>query len=253
MTDPDRLYWDEHVRAGIEAREQRDGAQWTLGDLALSVETSYGEKSLEKYAAEVGVEYDTLVQYRWVASQLGNLTRVRNLSFSHHREVAALDDPKPWLEMAASGKWSVARLRQEIADTQREAEHLAQQETRRNVEASGFTGREAEREYARRLDERSETPIYQVAQAAVELREVMAAQNEVIREINAAYPDYDPAADSERIATLFKLFNALDGLFELDDPEGMAAAIPDYQHYRIEKMPHAIDWLTRFWNAWEQR
>jgi len=125
VADPDRIYWDDHVRQGREARERRDGAQWTLGDLAASVETTYGDASIQKYAEEVGIPYDTLRRYRDVARRFPESARHRALSFGHHQSVASLDDPAPWLRMAAHGGWSVSRLREEIERTRREAEELA--------------------------------------------------------------------------------------------------------------------------------
>ena len=41
--------------------------QWTLGDLALEVETIHGEHTLERYAEEIGVEYSALREYRLVS------------------------------------------------------------------------------------------------------------------------------------------------------------------------------------------
>lgn len=130
VADPDRIYWDDHVRQGREAREQRDGAQWMLGDLAASVETTYGEQSLQRYAEEIGVGYDTLRRYRAVARAFPKDRRRSDLSYTHHAEVAALDDPAPWLQMAAAGGWSVSRLRSEIEATRREAEELAREEAK---------------------------------------------------------------------------------------------------------------------------
>lgn len=114
-TDPDRLYWEDFVQAAVEAREQRDSAQWRLGDLAAQVVTVYGQGDLQRYATAVGVEYETLKQYRTVANAFSEIgTRVPNLTWTHHREAAALDDPAPLLADAAANNWSVARLRKEM-------------------------------------------------------------------------------------------------------------------------------------------
>lgn len=106
--------WETLVNDGIEARKQADDAAWRLGDLALQVETHYGEGDLEKYAERIAVQYVALRQYRYVSKQFKNDTRVTNLSWSHHREVAALDDRYDRLADAASDGWSVKRLRDEV-------------------------------------------------------------------------------------------------------------------------------------------
>ena len=51
----------------------RSGAR---GDLAAAVETKYGEVRLQEYAADVGVAYGTMLNYRWVAARVpgGNLS-----------------------------------------------------------------------------------------------------------------------------------------------------------------------------------
>ena len=253
--DPDRLYWDEHVREGIEARQQRDGAQWRLGDLAASVETTYGEQSLQKYAEEIGVEFNTLREYRRVANEFGNATRVANLSWTHHREVAALDDPEPWLRMAAHEGWSVARLRQEIEATRREAYEATSQAIRHDVREGGYSGRPAEREYARRMDREHGTTLHQAAQEAVEYSEALREEAEWRREVAPVLEaaGFSTEEMSARVARTFPLFNALEAIAGLPDPAAIASEIPEYQEYRIEAVPGAIDWLQRFMAAWRAR
>jgi len=59
-----------------------------------------------------------LENYEWVARAIKSSTRVEDLSWTHHREVAALPDDKQryWLEQAATHKWSVATLRQKMSE-----------------------------------------------------------------------------------------------------------------------------------------
>jgi hypothetical protein len=56
------------VAAGQMAARAEQAAQWVLGDLACHLETHYSAHSLRKYAAEIGVEYETLKDYRRVAA-----------------------------------------------------------------------------------------------------------------------------------------------------------------------------------------
>jgi diguanylate cyclase (GGDEF)-like protein len=63
--------WEQLVEAGsrvVGACELAVTAfQWELGDLYGEVATAYGADSAERYAAEVGVEYEALLHYRNVA------------------------------------------------------------------------------------------------------------------------------------------------------------------------------------------
>jgi hypothetical protein len=104
--------WTELVEKGIAAREQHDAAQWELGRLADAVETHYGDHDLQRYAIEIGVGYRSLLRYRDVhrAYAEGSATRVADLSWSHHRAVAKLEDREEWLRKAKAEEWSVARL-----------------------------------------------------------------------------------------------------------------------------------------------
>lgn len=96
----ERADWETLIFEGLEARHLKDKAQWKLGDLALQVEVSYGDKSLQEYANKVGVSYASLKVYRWVASQYQKVTRVTNLSWAHHRAVASRPDRLELLLMA---------------------------------------------------------------------------------------------------------------------------------------------------------
>jgi hypothetical protein len=111
------IEWEEAILAGIEARQQKDGAQWRLGDLALQVETSYREHTLENYAAEIGVDYNSLREYRRVAQAYENARRLANLSWSHHQVASGWSTPQWWLEQALKNKWSVNRMEAEHVST----------------------------------------------------------------------------------------------------------------------------------------
>ena len=72
--------WDDFVRLGIEAIQLRDKSNWTLGDLALDVETKYGAHSLKRYAEEINFSPESLKVYRWVASRYEKDNRFDGLS-----------------------------------------------------------------------------------------------------------------------------------------------------------------------------
>lgn len=104
--------WPLLVEEGIAARDRKDGAQWWLGDLALKVDTteSYGERRLERYASEIGVEYESLKSYRRVAAAYEEGARAPHLSYRHHHELAAREDRLTWLARAAENQWSTRQM-----------------------------------------------------------------------------------------------------------------------------------------------
>ena len=91
------------------------GVQWWLGDALNYGERAYGEMYAQAIEA-TGFEYQRLANYKWVSSKIEFSTRVENLSWTHHREVADLspDEQAKWLELATTEKWSSATLRVKI-------------------------------------------------------------------------------------------------------------------------------------------
>lgn len=83
------LDWEGLVNEGIEARKMGDAANWRLGDLAGGVETHYGDCDLQKYSNRIGVAYESLRDYQRVSKRF--VERSTNLTWSHHRVVAAQD------------------------------------------------------------------------------------------------------------------------------------------------------------------
>jgi hypothetical protein len=81
------LDWDDLVRLGTAVISLRN---WVLGDLACAVETRYGENNLGRYAAEIGVEYKTLLNYRTLAAQpdRAELTQ-RQMTAAEAREIVS--------------------------------------------------------------------------------------------------------------------------------------------------------------------
>ena len=71
---------------------------------AVAADAGYSEAKLEKYAARISERFGTLQSYRTVAARFEKSTRVENLTWSHHREVASLDDAERWLKRAAREK-----------------------------------------------------------------------------------------------------------------------------------------------------
>jgi hypothetical protein len=78
--------------------------QWTLGDLAIQVselKKVYGEKTLERYAEDIGVEFSTLQGYRWTAAAWPEKLGRPNFSVGHalakHPDRVALVKADPYM------------------------------------------------------------------------------------------------------------------------------------------------------------
>lgn len=89
--------------------------QWLLGDWLAYGETRWGETAAH-IAEAVGLDVNTLYSYASVCRNVQFLIRIKNLSFSHHRLVAALppDSQRHWLELADEHDWSVATMKSHI-------------------------------------------------------------------------------------------------------------------------------------------
>lgn len=88
--------WEQLVEVGTRAVGACERAvtafQWELGDLDCEVETAYGADSVERYAAEVAVEYEALLNYGRVAKAYPRDERSPYLSWSGHQVLAAQAD-----------------------------------------------------------------------------------------------------------------------------------------------------------------
>lgn len=103
--------WQELV-AGL--RQQERSIMWWLGDALRFGERKYGEMYAQAVDA-TGYSVDTLRGAKYVAEQYPETVRRRTvLSFSHHREAAALDDRHEVLERAEKEGWSKNDLREHI-------------------------------------------------------------------------------------------------------------------------------------------
>ncbi len=100
--------YEELVAAGQRVINRN----WELGDLALEVETSYGEGELTKFAGDIDVSYDSLKHYRHVASRFESGIRMPDLPWSIHAIFAAQDDRA---ELVQSRKWTAAAARDYVA------------------------------------------------------------------------------------------------------------------------------------------
>jgi hypothetical protein len=60
-------YYNETVEVGRVLAKAQGDAQWKLGDLAASLSTRYGDKTLKSFADDIDVNFNTLKGYRSTA------------------------------------------------------------------------------------------------------------------------------------------------------------------------------------------
>lgn len=107
------LSFEDWLHLGEMLKVAEGSMQFWLGDYL-----NYGEKNYgEKYAQAVDArQAETWKHYAWVAASVQKCTRVHDLSWAHHREVAKLDTKKQveWLERAEKKGWSSRELKAAI-------------------------------------------------------------------------------------------------------------------------------------------
>jgi hypothetical protein len=83
---------------------------WTLGDLALEVETSYGEDKLGQFADDIGVPYTSMDEYRRISAAYKNPVRTGNLSWSVYKIFAAQENRA---ELIKERRWTAEPVTRE--------------------------------------------------------------------------------------------------------------------------------------------
>lgn len=110
--------WEGLVKAGKQAAS----LQWTLGDLACEVETTYGDHTLQEYAEAIGVPYKSLLAYRTVAQAFPEGSRNLEISWSVHQVLASQDDRSMIMKWPADT--TVKDTRKLVNDRRRHAREL---------------------------------------------------------------------------------------------------------------------------------
>jgi hypothetical protein len=106
------------VERGIIARQAMDTGRWVLGGNVRELVTYYGERTIEQYADDIGVEANRLYEYAELASfypmdvreELSEL----DLCYTHYREAKwfkDLDQAIEFLKMIALNHWNVSQTR----------------------------------------------------------------------------------------------------------------------------------------------
>ena len=92
-------------------------ARFAVGDAIVQGEELFGAEAFQAFE-QFQLSEDAMIEYSRVSRKVPIAVRHRDLSWSHHRAVAALEPPaqKEWLERAAVGGLSHAALREELRD-----------------------------------------------------------------------------------------------------------------------------------------
>jgi hypothetical protein len=117
LSFPDDLRYEEWEDAGTRLVRIADSAAWCLGDWLILGENKFNER-YRRAADNVGLEYQTLRNYAWVARKFQLPRRRPALSFQHHAEVASMDVEAQdrWLSLAEENSWSRNQFRRQIRE-----------------------------------------------------------------------------------------------------------------------------------------
>lgn len=112
---PDNMSFEEWCAAGELLGKIEHAVSWWIGDWWAFGEHRYGERKAIVEAEDwKGPSFQTCRDCGWVARKFETSRRHDVLSFTHHREVAALDDPSEadaMLRDAEAKGWSAQQLR----------------------------------------------------------------------------------------------------------------------------------------------
>lgn len=105
---------EQWAEIGNSIYRDAESLQWVLADWAAFGEKHWG--ALKEFCEGHGMNYGTLRNYAFIATNVEMSRRRDNLSFGHHQEVAPLQPEQQthWLTKASVNHWSVAELRRRI-------------------------------------------------------------------------------------------------------------------------------------------
>jgi len=112
------LTFEGWERAGEQISRVISSSAWCLGDWIIVGQSRFANRYKQVVEA-VGLDYQTIRNYAWVARRFELSRRRDSLSFQHHAEVASLPPAEQdyWLDHAEDLGWSRNRLRQEIRNS----------------------------------------------------------------------------------------------------------------------------------------
>jgi hypothetical protein len=118
------LSFQDWELAGQQILKFMDSSAWWVADWLAYGEASFSDRYREAIQ-RTSLNYQTLRNYAWIARRFELSRRRDTLSFAHHAEVAALEQPEQdyWLRKADEHHWSRNKLRAEVRNSLRERRH----------------------------------------------------------------------------------------------------------------------------------
>ena len=122
---------EEWAPIGVQLRRAKEFLQFAIGDWLQHGEEHYGEMYVQA-ASDTGIPEETLMILKHVSSRVAPATRIKDLTWSHHREVAKFppEEQARWLKKALDKGWSVRDLKDALkkaaakdGDGQEDGEH----------------------------------------------------------------------------------------------------------------------------------
>jgi N6-adenosine-specific RNA methylase IME4 len=112
---PSGLEYDDWEGIGTVLSAAEGAVHWWIGDWLNYGERKWGEMYAQAMD-ETQFSYKTLAADAWVSQSVQFSRRRENLSWSHHREVAALEPQEQdyWLDQAENQDWTRNELRRQV-------------------------------------------------------------------------------------------------------------------------------------------
>lgn len=112
---PNSLTYEEWKHAGYNVARIASSSAWFIGDWVACGQSRYESRYRDAIEA-VGLDYQTIRNYAWVARRFELDRRRECLSFQHHAEVASLGphEQDHWLSRAEELGWSRNHLRLQV-------------------------------------------------------------------------------------------------------------------------------------------
>jgi hypothetical protein len=115
---PRDVTFESWEQAGQRISRIASSSAWYLGDWLVFGQDRYTDRYRRAVEA-VGLDYQTLRNYAWIARKFAPSRRRPGLPFQHHAEVAALPpaDQDRWLDLAERDGWSRTALRRALRES----------------------------------------------------------------------------------------------------------------------------------------
>lgn len=109
--------FEEWQSLGMTLRSLEYMVKWWIADWLVFGDGKFGEMA-SQVMNDLGYDYQTLANFKWVAGRIPVSRRRENLSFGHHVVVARFEprEQDHWLDKAEDGNWTRDELRRALAD-----------------------------------------------------------------------------------------------------------------------------------------